>query len=262
MLEATPWRRWGKNRTYFTDSNGEKVGWVDNETGEVTGQREGGETEIRHWLTTNNHPAEPTTSAAPEPAPQEPEAAPYQIPGAVCLAKAATLPPESAEPWLLGAAGEQAVAAALETLPHPWRAWHSIPLGDPDNPTGDIDHIVAGPTGIWTLNTKHHPGSTIFIKGDMTLVNRAAQQYVSGARRQAVDVAVRLSAAIGQPIQTTAGIVFVGADEVLIKFEPRDILISTRGQILDRVTGRRTRRFNETQLDAIAQAVQNPHTWR
>lgn len=51
-------------------------------------------------------------------------------------------------------AGRQVVVAANPRPPHR-EILHSIPVG---TGRGDIDHVVIGPPGVFTINTKHHPG--------------------------------------------------------------------------------------------------------
>jgi len=39
-----------------------------------------------------------------------------------------------------------------------WRVLHSVPLRDARGAVrGDIDHVLIGPPGVVTINTKHHP---------------------------------------------------------------------------------------------------------
>lgn len=53
-----------------------------------------------------------------------------------------------------GATGEEAVGAILDALtPHGWRVGHDIGTG-----RGNIDHVVVGPTGVFTVETKSHGG--------------------------------------------------------------------------------------------------------
>lgn len=282
---ASPWKRWGKNRTYLNGANETRLGYYDHQTGELTVEVDEARTELEAWVAQNTteSPTGETTHAVVEaaspgavtpsrtaprhalvpaiPVPTDPLPSLYKVPGALALAKAATLPAEQAEPWLMGAAGEQAVAATLDGLPVAWSALHSIPLGDPDSPTGDLDHLVIGPGGVYVINTKHHPGQAVFVKGDMVLVARHSQPYIAAARRDAMTVAVRLSAAIGTPVTVTPVIVFVGADEVVIKFPPRDAMLTTRGQLLDVLTRRRATLDTPT-VSAIVDVAQRPDTWR
>jgi nuclease-like protein len=53
-----------------------------------------------------------------------------------------------------GASGEEQVGAVLDALPREeWRVIHDASLG-----RGNVDHIVLGRAGIFTVETKSHPG--------------------------------------------------------------------------------------------------------
>ena len=73
--------------------------------------------------------------------------------------------------WRIGADGEEKVAARLAKVARKdprWRFLHAIPVGDRGS---DIDHLVIGPGGIFTVNAKHHPGAKIWVGGDTFMVN-------------------------------------------------------------------------------------------
>ena len=76
--------------------------------------------------------------------------------------------------WRIGAEGAEKVAARLAKFVKKdprWRSLHAIPVGENGS---DIDHLVIGPGGTFTLNSKHHP------RGSCVLVEKAAR----GARRR------------------------------------------------------------------------------
>jgi hypothetical protein len=53
-----------------------------------------------------------------------------------------------------GARGEEHVGGLLnELLPQGWRVIHDATLGH-----GNVDHILIGPAGVFTIETKSHPG--------------------------------------------------------------------------------------------------------
>jgi len=53
-----------------------------------------------------------------------------------------------------GALAEEHVGGLLDTLPRDrWRVLHDATLG-----RGNVDHIVIGPPGVFTIETKSHPG--------------------------------------------------------------------------------------------------------
>lgn len=56
--------------------------------------------------------------------------------------------------WLQGAEGERAVATVLAQLEgNGWQALHDVSLGH-----GNVDHILVGPGGIYTIETKSNRG--------------------------------------------------------------------------------------------------------
>lgn len=52
-----------------------------------------------------------------------------------------------------GAAGEEHVGGLLDGLPAPWIVVHDLCLAH-----GDVDHLVIGPPGVFSVETKSHPG--------------------------------------------------------------------------------------------------------
>jgi hypothetical protein len=77
----------------------------------------------------------------------------------VYLLAAATLasawllrPPADPERWLRGAAGEEATARVLSRLPsRTWVVRHDLAI---PGSRANVDHLVAGPTGVWCIDTK------------------------------------------------------------------------------------------------------------
>jgi hypothetical protein len=63
-----------------------------------------------------------------------------------------TLSPQIAN-WSQGARGERKVGAILEDLGSDWRVLHDVSLG-----RGNIDHILVGPGGAFTIETKSRRG--------------------------------------------------------------------------------------------------------
>jgi hypothetical protein len=100
--------------------------------------------------------------------------------------------------WRVGADGEFAVAALLATLtevsrwdrwrgrPQQWWVLHSVPLGDGHGHAyGDVDHLLIGPPGLVSINTKHHRTGKLYLDGDQLVLNGHRTDYVPKARREA-----------------------------------------------------------------------------
>jgi hypothetical protein len=60
---------------------------------------------------------------------------------------------EMADRAARGAEGERKVGAILEGLAPDWHVLHGVYLGH-----GDIDHVLVGPGGTFTIETKSNPG--------------------------------------------------------------------------------------------------------
>jgi len=71
--------------------------------------------------------------------------------------------------WSRGAEGEEVVGAVLEGLAEQgWRVIHDVSFG-----RGNIDHVVVGPGGILTVETKSHPGKIFLDHLDPKMVGQA-----------------------------------------------------------------------------------------
>jgi hypothetical protein len=57
------------------------------------------------------------------------------------------------ERWARGARGEEEIGRVLEGLGDGWFSLHDISTG-----RGNIDHVVIGPAGLFTIETKSHRG--------------------------------------------------------------------------------------------------------
>lgn len=71
--------------------------------------------------------------------------------------------------WGRGAAGEEHVGRILDNLhPNGWLALHDVNVG-----RGNIDHVVIGPAGIYTIETKSHRGRISAAKIDSKMLGQA-----------------------------------------------------------------------------------------
>lgn len=71
--------------------------------------------------------------------------------------------------WRVGADGEETIGAKPEKLTtDAWYVLHSVPVGTRGS---DIDHVVIGPAGVSTINTKKHPGKEVWVSKTSIVVN-------------------------------------------------------------------------------------------
>jgi Nuclease-related domain len=283
-LTVNRWRRYGKDRLYVTTDDEEtKIGWWDLVTDEghpetpehadalvlaVEGWKAGRvenavdlptavppapEPVVRPWidLATNRAGAETREQAL-----AAREAAPVKT----FLARAFGVHTDE-RAWRIGADGEEKVAAQLAKTAKRdprWRFLHAIPVGDRGS---DIDHLIIGPGGIFTVNAKHHPGAKIWIGGDTFLVDGNRQPYIRNSRHEAARAAKLLTAACGFSVYVEGVIVTVNADDVTIKKAPNGVHVVPRMQVAKWLL-RHGDIHNGEALDAIFDAARRSTTWR
>jgi hypothetical protein len=163
--------------------------------------------------------------------------------------------------WRIGADGEERVAARLAKLAKKdprWRSLHAIPVG---NRGSDIDHLVIGPGGVFTLNTKHHPGAKIWVGGDTFMVDGHKQPYIRNSRHEAARAAKLLTSACGFPVHVEGVIVTVNADDIVMKKAPAGVHVVPRMQIA-RWLARHGPIYAEPVLEAIFDAARRSTTWQ
>lgn len=129
--------------------------------------------------------------------------------------------------WPVGAKGEQEVARRLGKLGEGWQCLHAVPVGDNGS---DIDHVVIGPGGVFTLNTKHHPGKQVWVGERALLVSGHRTDYLRDSRFEGRRASKLLSVACGVPVDAQPLIV-VMASELKIKAQPDDIKVVGRRNI-------------------------------
>jgi Nuclease-related domain. len=105
--------------------------------------------------------------------------------------------------WFRGALAERRVGRVLGRLGDGWRVLHAVPYGEDG---GDIDHLVIGPAGVFTINAAAHAPAAV----DEA---RAASRFLSRATGATVDAtplvalvssAAPAPAALGAPVAVPA----------------------------------------------------------
>lgn len=131
--------------------------------------------------------------------------------------------------WRVGAKGEEKIARKLARLGPGWHCLHAIEVG---NRGSDIDHVVIGPPGVITINTKRHPRGKAWIGERMVMINGQKTDYLRNSRFEAERAAKLLSAACGRSIEVRAAIAFVDLDDFNVKQMPSDVHVTTRRRLL------------------------------
>jgi hypothetical protein len=159
-----------------------------------------------------------------------------------------------------GSDGEEQVAQQLAKLPDGWHVFHSLPAG---SDALDIDHVVVGPGGVFIMNTKHHPGATIWVDGDTFLVNGTKHPYVRDVRHEAVRATRALTELAGFAVPAIGVVAVVGAHEGLtVKSQPGDgaVHVVPRRNLVNWLVGHRTI-FSSEQVAVVAEAARHSSAW-
>ncbi len=168
-------------------------------------------------------------------------------------------PPPADRSWRVGARGEQLVGQELARLiakDSRWTCLHAVPVGVDGS---DIDHVVIGPAGVFTLNTKHHPAGRIWVGARTVMVNGTRMPYLRNARHEAERASRLLTAAAGFPVDVQ-GVVVVIASSLTVKEHPADVAVIGRRQ-LRRWLGYQPERLRPETAAAVHDVARRSTTW-
>lgn len=238
-LRVSVWKRYGQERLYVNTLKGEAVAWQDLRTGEVHIVIEVLGEAARAALTAYRTPAAESAPAAPispvpPPTPQTATPIPSEFdlalhrPGDSLRGLAAQPPgfvarlfawlmrrPVKTDSWNLGIAGEKVIGAELNRLTRcGWYVLHSVPL---PRIKADIDHLLIGPGGVFTVNAKNHRDRHVWVGDHSVRVDHGkAYPYLRTARREAERAARVLTKACGFPVKAQGILAFVAPAELRV----------------------------------------------
>ncbi|TWG92695.1 nuclease-like protein [Nocardioides sp. J9] len=163
--------------------------------------------------------------------------------------------------WRIGAEGEEAVAAQLLALGPAWRVLHAIRVGERGS---DIDHVVVGPAGVFTINAKHHPHASIWVGGDTFMVNGQRVPYIRNSRHEAQRAGLLLTEQAGFPVTATGIVAVMGAQKGFrIRAQPKDgaVVVVMRRRVCNHLLSQ-PHRLTPDQVDTIYDVARRSTTWQ
>lgn len=282
-LRVSAWKRYGQDRLYVNRPDGQSVAWFDRQTGRVEilveAFRDAALTALAPHLANPPTPATPSTSV-PAPVairhPLSPIPPAFDLatnrPGAALRAKIDELSPgpyarlmawllrrpTDVDPWRAGLAGERVVAKELARLSrHGWLCLHSIPLA---RLNADIDHLLIGPGGTFTINTKNHRGKSVWVGDDSAKVNHGQPHpYVRKSRREAARAARVLTDRCGFPVAVLPILVFVRPTELNVVPTLSDARVIRDRELA--ALGPLTGVLTPDQVQAVYSVARDRRTW-
>lgn len=170
----------------------------------------------------------------------------------------------------VGADGEQRAAALLESLtgrrrrdrllhrPPSWRVLHSVPLDG----GADIDHLLVGPPGVCTINTRHHRGGRVLLDDEALVVDGFRTTAVPDARREAARVRSLLVPRLPPSLRhvpVRPMIALVGA-AMHVRRWPDDVIVATEGALVAALRGL-TPVLDARSVDQVYALARRTGTW-
>ncbi len=189
-----------------------------------------------------------------------------RLPGQSVIQRTLELHPDPTEApsgdalsWYKGALGEIAVAGILAELGPRWTVLHSVPVGRGDS---DIDHVVIGPPGAFTINTKSHPGQEVWMAGHGLLVSGRRTNYIGIAAAEAFRAEALLSSAAGLTVPVVPMVVLVDPGKRTIRgVAEGGVRVLADWELLAELQ-LSPREFSDEQVERIVAAAIQPKTWR
>ena len=257
-LHVKRWRKNGQDRLYVNlgGPRGRAVAWLDCKTGKVhieAPEHERAAREaIEEWQRQQAPAQKPSSVPAAGPARATPRAAlpslppltrendlALNLPGAAVARKVRELEGERSafvrwvakrlrlslgtDDWRAGLVGEQVVGESLTRLTSlGWHVLHAIQW-----PSGaDIDHLVVGPSGVFTINAKHHAGARVWVGDHMIRVNNRSTDHLRIAVAEAERVAKVLYHWCGWPVPVQPVIAIVGAANIVLAADAPSAIVA------------------------------------
>ena len=163
-----------------------------------------------------------------------------------------------ARPWYWGALGELTVGRVLAKLGPGWHVLHAVPVGEGDT---DIDHVVIGPGGVFTLNTKNHSGQNVWVAGRTFMVAGQKQPHIPKAEAEAQRAQRLLGRVLGGPVTVTPVLVVVEPKKITVRERPAQVVVVTASEVV-RWLRRQPQVLSTDQVNQLSTAAARPGTWR
>jgi Nuclease-related domain len=156
-----------------------------------------------------------------------------------------------------GVLGEFAVGRMLSRLDSRWFVMHAVPVG---RRGADIDHLVVGPAGVFTVNTKNHSGQKVWVAGQNLRVAGVPCNHIRNSEFEAGRAVKLLSKAVGRPVSVRPVIAVLNPQQLDIKSPPTGVDV-LRAQGLVRWLRKRPTVLGAEEVARIVSVIGVPATW-
>jgi hypothetical protein len=159
--------------------------------------------------------------------------------------------------WRVGCDGEREVGRRLAKLDDSWHVIHAVPVGERGS---DIDHVVIGPGGVFTINPKNHSRQKVWVVERAFLVNGQKQPYLRNSLHEARRAAKLLTTACGFDVEAEPVIAVFAAD-MTIRAHPAGVHV-VRVAKMARWLRKRRAVLDPDRVEVIFEHARRDVTWR
>lgn len=153
--------------------------------------------------------------------------------------------------WYRDAVGEIRNAKQLKNLGPGFTLLHCAPGDDGSG----IDHLVIGPTGVFTITTRNHSGYRIMVADDVLTVNTRRTHHIRDARFEAARAAKLLDPKASGQVTVVPLIAIVDPRSLAFgRPRPADVLVVASSQVARTITRRGRVLPDATIADLVARA--------
>ncbi|WP_225100887.1 nuclease-related domain-containing protein [Streptomyces sp. CoH27] len=167
------------------------------------------------------------------------------------------MPGSEIHSWAGGLIGERATGRRIDRLKgHGWFTLHAVPWAS----GADIDHVAIGPAGVFSINSKRHPGKVVWYGDTAITINGATTRHIAISESEARRVSRVLSRHCGGDVPVRPVISVVGAAKLTIKNANPRVLVLEVDQV-DRVLSGLSPTLSTEQVARIYQVARDARTW-
>jgi hypothetical protein len=134
--------------------------------------------------------------------------------------------------------------------------FHDVPVGDEG---ANIDHLVVGPAGVFTIDTKNLTGK-VWVGPKSVLHNRRRTDFLPKASAEARRASRLLSTAVGRPVEVRGALAIL-ADDWTIKQRPADVHVGAPRGAKDWIL-KQPATLRAHEVIELAGVASRPSTWR
>lgn len=160
--------------------------------------------------------------------------------------------------WLRAAQAEIIVGDILGRLPEGYTVYHSLPIR---NTAFWVDHLVVGPGGIFSINSKTHWDRDLTGSLRSIPIGEHAMPYLRDARFESAQITALLAAAMPVATVVQPVIVLVNPHKILLARKPDTVTVIDSPRLRRWLVGR-PKIFSAEQQAALTALVDDPATWR